>query len=140
MFLSNAIRLSAVISVVAVGCGGEGTDDSGTDDSDTHDSDTDMSCSALMDGPYNADGASMGMTMGTVLTMDAVACTFTLTEWDMVMGSIPDSGSIDGDTVTLGGEDAYWSSCTGTVDANGMAASGVCDDDGADWSLTMDSM
>src|SRR5262245_43182502 len=90
-------------------------------------------CTALTSGTWTGDGAAMGMAMGVTLTFDEASCSFTLSDWTMAMDT-PTGGTVVGDEVTLGGS-PYWESCTGTATAPN-AVSGVCNDDGADFSLT----
>lgn len=115
----------------AAGCsGGAETDTSGPVETDTT-----PACQALTDGDWTGSGPALGMAMGVTLTMDTSGCTFTLTDWSMQMGSLPDSGTVDDDTVTLG-SDSYWATCTGTA-TGGTAFDGVCADDNAAFSFEL---
>lgn len=93
----------------------------------------DPECTALVDGEWTMDGAAFGMEMIGVVTMDAAACSFTLGEWNMQMGSLPTGGTVRGDAVEFDG-DEFWQKCSGTVSADGASITGACDD-GSD--LTM---
>ena len=131
------MRPTFVIAVlVCAACGGA----SETDDTDsTAESDTDAAteegCTELTSGDWVGSGAAFGMSMGVELEMDAEGCTFELNNWSMNMG-LPDGGTVDGDQVTLAGT-SYWESCVGTADSEGEV-SGVCDNDGAAFSLELD--
>lgn len=139
--------------LAAIGCAGDktATDTGATDsadadtdadsdadaDTDTDadsDADTDVGCTALTDGTWDAGGAAFGMTMSMTVTMDVTGCSFTITDWDMQMGVLPDGGTVAGDQVSLTGS-AYWETCTGTATTDGTSVSGVCSDDGAAFSL-----
>lgn len=93
-------------------------------------------CTALEDGEWAFDGAAIGMAMGGTVTMDVDGCTFEISEWTMAMSDLPTGGEVVGDEVTLTGEDAYWSTCTGKVDSAGKAVSGACADDDAEFTMT----
>jgi hypothetical protein len=93
-------------------------------------------CTQLVDGEWTFDGTALGMPMGAIVTVDAAGCSFAVAEWTMEMATLPGGGTVDGDEITLSGDDAYWSSCTGTVNAAGDAADGICDEDGGTWSMT----
>mgnify|MGYP000870217293 CR=1 FL=1 len=106
-------------------------DDSGdTEDGGTEDA---APCELLLDGTYDARGSCFGMTMTVALDMDDAACSFVLEDWSMNHGDLPESGSVDGDQVTLAGPG--FDGCTGTVDGDAM--SGTCDD-GCAWELSLD--
>lgn len=137
--------------LAAMGCAGDktttdtGATDSSDADTDTDadtdvdtdtdtDADTDVGCTALTDGRWDAGGAAFGMTMAMTVTMDVTGCSFTITDWDMQMGVMPDGGSVAGDQVTLSGS-AYWDTCTGTAATDGTSVAGVCSDDGAAFTL-----
>ncbi|MEQ1501322.1 MAG: hypothetical protein ABMB14_03785 [Myxococcota bacterium] len=92
-------------------------------------------CTALVDGEWVFDGAALGMAMSAIVSMDVDGCTFAIADWTMEMGSIPSGGVVDGDAITLDGDDLYWASCVGTVGADGKSAEGACDD-GADFVMT----
>ncbi len=96
----------------------------------------DATCTPLASGEWTINGSAMGMPMGATVTMDADKCEFAFSDWSMEMLSLPIGGSIDGTALTLDG-DAHWSSCTGTVDAEGTGASGTCSDDGTEFALAM---
>jgi hypothetical protein len=133
--MRNLLRFVPLLTFTA--CAGTAE----TDDSDAAtDSDTDVAeeegCTALTSGDWTGSGAALGMPMGVELEMDAESCTFELNNWSMEMGSLPDSGTVDGDQVTLGG-DAYWETCAGTADSE-EGFSGVCSDDGAAFSFELD--
>jgi hypothetical protein len=52
------------------------------------------------------------------------------------MGSEAQSGTLDGDAVTLDGDPSdVWTTCTGTATATEM--SGICASSGAAWTLTL---
>jgi len=134
-----------MFSATLYGCGGHSDDhdhhhDSGMTTGMTTGTTTGNTsgCTALMDGAWVGSGAALGgMPMGVMVMMDVAGGSFTLTDWDMVMGELPDGGTVAGDQVTLMGTDPYWATCTGTVSAMGDAVVGVCADDGAGWDLTM---
>lgn len=94
-------------------------------------------CIALTAGTWTFAGPAWGMgeyTMQGDLTLDATACTFTLTAWDMAMDDLPSGGAVDDVAVQFDGLNSYWRSCTGTAtDQN--HADGLCADDGAAWSI-----
>jgi hypothetical protein len=92
-------------------------------------------CEPLTDGAWTADGSAFGMAMGMTLTMSADDCTFTVGGWDMEMGPMPTGGSLDGASVVLDG-DAFWASCVGDVAGSG-SMSGVCEEDGSTWTMSM---
>lgn len=96
-------------------------------------------CVELPDGRWTAAGAAFGMPMEMTLTMNAAECRFTITEWDMVMGSLPDSGETTPGEVWLNDTtgDAYWQSCHGTFDAGTGRVDGICDDDGSGWGMQL---
>ncbi len=125
------MRLAAILCLVATGCSPAA--DTSTD---TVETDTTPTCQALTEGVWVADGAAFGMAMGVTLTLDASTCAFTLTNWSMIMGTLPDGGTIDGDTVTLTGSDPYWTTCSGEA-VGGTAIDGVCSDDGAAFTLEL---
>lgn len=117
------------VAALAVGCAGDGGSD-GTDG-------TDGSCVALQEGDWTTDGAAGGgMPMQATLTLGEDGCSFTFSDWNMAMTNLPAGGTVAGDQVTLSG-DAYFETCTGTVNADGSAASGICDDDGAGWEMSL---
>jgi hypothetical protein len=94
-------------------------------------------CVALVSGTWTFAGAAFGMgtsTMTGEVDLDAAACTFALSNWDMQMDDLPSGGVLDGDTVTLDGLTSYWRSCTGTA-TDDMNVSGSCSDDGSAWSM-----
>jgi hypothetical protein len=104
---------SFVAMVVLAGCGGGGE------------------CTALVDGPWTFDGAAGGgMEMTGEITMDADACKFTIGAWEMEMTNTPSGGSIEGDQLTLEGDDIP-EDCVGTVNADGTAVTGACADGSA---------
>jgi hypothetical protein len=114
-----------MIVALLIACSSGTVDSSG--DTDVVDTEpTGPQCTALTSGEWSGGGSALGMTMGVTLTMDEAACTFTLTDWSMVMGDLPDQGSIDGDAVTMGSS-SYWSGCTATV-SSATQFSGACDD------------
>ncbi|MEQ1506714.1 MAG: hypothetical protein ABMB14_31090 [Myxococcota bacterium] len=135
------------IAVGVVGCAGDDgtldtadatdadadTDADSDSDADT-DTDADSDCTRLTEGMWSADGPAFGMAMTAMLTVDAVGCQFTLSDWDMAMDA-PEGGSVSGDQVTFTG-DAYWQSCTGTASSDGVSVAGACADDGAQFDLT----
>jgi hypothetical protein len=123
--------LILVLSLTACGAGTPDSGDSRVDDSG--DSEDTAPCEVLTDGTYEARGSCFGMTMTVALDMDDAACSFVLDDWSMNHGDLPESGSIDGDQVTLAGPG--FDGCTGTVD--GDAVSGTCDD-GCAWELSRD--
>lgn len=125
------MRFSLSMFLFAAGCstGGE-------TETDTVETDTTPACQALTNGAWVGSGAAFGMAMGVTLTLDSDTCAFTLTDWDMVMGSLPDGGTVDGDTVTLSGDDAYWSTCVGEA-TGGTTIDGVCSEDGAAFTLAL---
>ena len=94
-------------------------------------------CTALEDGEWTFDGSAIGMTMGGVVQMDVEGCSFEISEWSMAMSDLPTGGEIVGDEVTLTGEDDYWASCVGKIDAEGKSVSGTCADDDADFTMAM---
>ena len=95
-------------------------------------------CTELTSGAWTVTGAAWGMgdnPMDGDVTMDAGACTFAFSNWDMAMDDLPTGGAVDGEVVQLDGLTSYWRSCTGTAtDSNN--ASGTCSDDGAEWVMT----
>lgn len=96
-------------------------------------------CTALVDGDWTASGSAFGMAMGMTVAMDVEGCTFTIDDWSMAMGSLPDAGQVNMDEVGLSSaDDSYWATCTGTVNEDGTEASGVCSGDGGAWSLIAD--
>jgi hypothetical protein len=97
-------------------------------------------CTPVVEGAYTFDGTSMGMAMGAAVTVDASGCAFSIVEWTMPMASLPSGGTVAGDEVALSGDDAYWSTCTGTIDPSGESADGVCDEDGSTWSMVLGAM
>ncbi|MCK6519258.1 hypothetical protein L6R46_29855 [Myxococcota bacterium] len=76
------------------------------------------------------DGSCFGMRMTATLTADAASCSFSLADWSMSHGNLPEGGAVTGAAVTLSGGD--FEGCTGSVDAAAM--SGICDD-GCAWEL-----
>lgn len=86
---------------------------------------SDDPCVALVDGDWVLDGPVFGTPVGAVLTMDVDGCTFTL-DWNMGV-SLPSGGAVDGDQLTLVGDDEAWSSCVGTVADGGASVEGTCD-------------
>ena len=128
------MRTLLPILLFAAGCTGN------PEETDTSSGDTDTdaaACQALTDGDWTGSGAAFGMAMGVSLTFNATGCAFTLTDWSMNMGSLPDSGTVEGDSVTLGGDDSYWATCVGEA-TGGTSIDGVCADDGAAFSLDLD--
>jgi hypothetical protein len=107
-----------VLGLALAGCNGGGGD-----------------CTALADGEWTFDGAAIGMLMGGSIQMDVAACSFEISEWSMAMSHLPSGGEVVGDEITLSGEEAYWTSCTGKVEREGTAASGVCADDDAEFTM-----
>jgi hypothetical protein len=76
--------------------------------------------------------------MEASVTMAAAGCSFTFSAWSRRMGSIPETGTLVGDQVTLGSStDDDWASCKGTGDPTMRMVADVCADDGADWSMAM---
>ena len=130
-------RSAAMVWVL--GCAGGSEEETGSETGTTGGTTptgTTPACVSLTDGTWEADGAAFGMPMQATLTFDAAACSFTLTNWDMNMGSEAQSGSLAGDAVTLDGDPTdYWSTCTGTATETDM--SGICAADGAAWTLTL---
>jgi hypothetical protein len=120
------VRQGILVTMLAMGAGCKPDDTEVVDTDGGGDSDTLPACTALTDGEWDGGGSALGMTMGVTLTMDATACTFTLTNWSMNMGDMPDAGTLDGDTVTMGSS-SYWSGCEGTVDSAEQFA-GSCAD------------
>lgn len=118
------MRIGWVIGLLLAGC--SGGEPKGGD------------CTTLMDGDWTFDGSSVGMAMGVAVAMDAEGCSFTLADWTMDMGSVPTGGTIEGDQVTLAGDDP-WPTCTGTVNAEGDSAEGGCDD-GTTWMMSVGNM
>jgi hypothetical protein len=87
-------------------------------------------CTALVDGPWTVTGDGFGMgdaPMQATVTMDVEGCTFAFSDWSMAMSSLPSGGTVDGDEVTLTGDDQFWASCVGTVDEAGASVSGACE-------------
>lgn len=130
--------LTSLLLIAA--CGDkEPTDDTSTDDTAAVDDsgEEEAACVALQDGDWSVQGPAFGMRMGMVVTMDVESCSFTITDWSMQMGSMPDGGTVEGSTVTLGSAtDTYWGSCAGDMDADGTEANGQCADDAAGWSMS----
>ena len=95
-------------------------------------------CTALTSDTWTVTGAAWGMgdiPMDGKVTMDAEACSFSFSGWDMQMDDLPTGGVLDGDSVQLDGLNSYWQSCTGTAtDSNN--AGGTCADDGDEWAMT----
>ncbi len=106
------------LSIAFAGCGEKGP----------------VSCTALEDGEWTVEGDAMGMPMGATVTMDAEACSFTLSGWSMEMLSLPTGGSVDGTSISMEG-DAHWSSGTATLSEDGSSAEGSCDDDGTSFTM-----
>lgn len=125
------MRFSPLPFLLATACSGGGETDTSAADTDTT-----PACQTLTDGTWTGSGAAFGMAMDVTLTLDGAACSFTLTDWDMVMGSLPDGGTIAEDTVTLAGTDAYWSTCVGEA-TGGTVIDGVCEEDGAAFSFEL---
>lgn len=126
-----------------IGCGDASATDDTTDVATTDDVGTETTtgaaCTELTSGTWTADGLAFGMAMGVVLEMDVAGCSFTLTDWSMSMGGdLPESGTVDGDQVTLAGPTSYWASCTGTAAADGTSIDGTCADDGYAFSFELD--
>lgn len=82
-------------------------------------------CDPMNDGEWSAIGPAFGMPMTTTVTFDVDACAFVAQDWSMVHSSQMTGGTVNGDEVTLTGNDAYWSSCVGTL-VDGASISGVC--------------
>jgi hypothetical protein len=103
-----------IAAALAAGCAGE-----------------EAPCVALVDGdwvldsPGEGSGAPFGTPVGAVLTMDPEGCTFAL-DWNMGV-SLPSGGAIDGDELTLAGDDEGWATCVGDVAADGASVDGSCD-------------
>lgn len=99
-------------------------------------------CTALESGAWYSAGSALGMPsasteMTVSLSMDPDSCLFSLSDWNMDMGAMPDQGALDGAAVQLGGPTSYWSSCTGTA-ADARTVTGTCADDDAVFELWMD--
>jgi hypothetical protein len=72
--------------------------------------------------------------MAADLAMDAEACAFSFSNFDMAMDDLPSGGVLDDDAVQLDGLTSYWRTCAGTADSS-VHASGTCAEDGAAWDL-----
>lgn len=108
-----------LLTFLLVGCGTAATD------TPTDDTDASAACVVLSDGPWTANGTCFGMRMTTTLTMDASGCTFTLTGWDMEMGTPnPTGGEVADHTVSLDGD--AWSTCTAQA-AGPRRVTGTCE-------------
>ncbi len=100
------------------------------------------SCTELVSGTWTFSGAAFGMgdeTMDALLTFDADACAFTITEWSMAMDDLPNGGVIDGDAVQLDGLNYDWRTCTG-VAQDAQSASGTCANDGDPWAIAVSTL
>jgi hypothetical protein len=107
--------------------------DTDTDTDADADTDTDTAtCTALADGQYAFTGDAFGMPMDGLLAMDATACTFDLSDWNMAMDS-PAGGSIAGDTVTYTGSE-QWESCSGDNVAGTVVV--LCTDDTTSFTMS----
>jgi hypothetical protein len=104
-----------------------------TQDDDTSDTDTDTDtdpqagCTELATGRYDGGGSCLGMVMQADLTFDDAACTFTIDNWSMAMGDMPDGGAVSGTDVTLTGPGIYEQGCAGTITADNTF-DGTCAD------------
>lgn len=104
-----------------------GTAETDTDTDANADSDTDLppACdTSLATGTYQADGTCFGMAMSVDLTLGTDVCTFTLGNWNMIMGPMPTGATLSGTDVALTG--SGWTDCTGTVAAGSIT--GTCTD------------
>ena len=90
-------------------------------------------CTALQEGRWSTTGACFGMPMDAEVTMDVDNCAFTFSDWNMAM-SVPDGGTIAGDTLTFTGDG--WTDCTGTIDEDGSSVTGVCAESGCAFGMT----
>jgi hypothetical protein len=100
------------------------------------------SCTELVSGTWTFSGAAFGMgdeTMDALLTFDADACAFTITEWSMAMDDLPNGGVIDGDAVQLDGLNYDWRTCSG-VAQDAQSASGTCSNDGDPWAIAVSTL
>lgn len=112
---------SIVLGAACAGCSTAG--DGVADEADTE---VAAACTVLNDGTWDASGTCFGMRMSSTLAFDADSCTFTLTEWDMEMGTPnPANGEVSGEEVSLKGE--AWSTCTATA-AGPRRFTGTCED------------
>lgn len=123
-------HLTMFFALTVAACKGEDTDASDTD-TDTVETDTEPPCSVPESGTYDASGSCFGMGMGVDLTMDAEACTFTLSDWSMNHAGLAEGGTVTGTDVTLVGGD--FEGCEGTID--GDTLTGTCSD-GCAWELS----
>lgn len=87
-------------------------------------------CTAITEGPWDADGSCIGMLMHATVTVEADGCSFSFSDWDMAMTNLPSDGTVAGDEVTLTFPDK--TDCIGTTD--GTSITGVCSD-GCDFVL-----
>jgi hypothetical protein len=116
-----------VLAVLLVACGSGPADGTAPPDGDA----AERTCDALPSGGWTVDGACFGMSMGVGLAFDADDCSFTLDDWSMTHGGMPEGGTVDGDAVLLTGGD--FEGCEGALD--GASMSGVCPD-GCAWELS----
>ncbi len=97
-------------------------------------------CVPLSPGGWTVRGAAFGMLMGVTISFDESACTFAFSEWSMDHGAdeTPQTGSVAGTTVTLGGTTTYWESCEGSTASEGRVVTGLCTDDTAGFEMSAD--
>lgn len=94
-------------------------------------------CTLLDDGVWTASGSAFGTggdTLTVTLTMVADACHFSLDDWSGAVSDLPHGGKLFGADVTLDGDNAEWTSCTGTATGT-THLSGTCPDHGGDFAL-----
>ena len=112
----------------ALGCSDKDADTSSDESDADTDSDTDTdtdtdSCKPIKSGRWAAGGTAYGMSMYADVAVDAKACSFTFSNWNMGM-SVPEGGTMDGTDIELTGS-TFWSTCTGGAKSP-TEAEGVC--------------
>lgn len=131
-FLNRALWLSPLAVLLA--CAGAPADDSALQGGD--------SCTQLVSGTWSFSGVAFGMgseAMDALVTFDADACAFTITDWSMAMDDLPNGGVVDVDAVQLDGLNYDWRTCTGlAIDTQG--ASGTCANDGDPWVMAVSAV
>ena len=152
MFASRSLSLFLLISLTACGDkeetedsgatddGGDEADggddasgDEGGDDATGDDGSTD-SCSPVSDGRWETTGACFGHPMDAQLSFDSSGCSFSFSDWSMDM-DLPTGGTVSGETVTLIGDS--WTSCSGTLNAEGTSITGICENSGCAFGLAV---
>jgi hypothetical protein len=120
-------RQILVFTLALTGCSGASP---ASKDVAVEEEDTTQSCASVPSGTVQTSGSCFGMRMTATLTADAASCSFSLADWSMSHGNLPEGGAVTGTAVTLSGGD--FEGCTGSVDAAAM--SGICED-GCAWEL-----